>query len=67
MNNIRITVIRKIHHADLSARYENPIEHACSMKEGEIFISKNGEKPEGLCAIAQPSMKHIVRTLASGW
>ena len=66
MNNVRITVIRKIHHADLSARYENPIEHACSMKEGEIFISKNGEKPEGLCESAWQSMQPFVMTLAHG-
>ena len=66
MNNIRITVIRKIHHVDLSARCENPIEHAGSMKEGEIFKSKNGEKPEGLCESAWQSMQPFVMTLAHG-
>ena len=66
MNKIRITVIRKIHQVDLSARYENPIENACSKKEGEIFITKNGEKPEGLCESAWQSMQPFVMTLAHG-
>ena len=42
MFDVRITVIRKIHHEDLSKLYENPISHACELKEGQVFISKEG-------------------------
>jgi uncharacterized repeat protein (TIGR04076 family) len=49
MKKVKITVIRKIHHADLSAQYENPIEQACNMKEGQTFITVDAQKPEVLC------------------
>ena len=39
MKKVKITVIRKVNYADLSARYENPMEHTCDMQEGQIFIS----------------------------
>lgn len=30
---------------DLMAKYENYIEHACDMKEGQTFIANGWEKP----------------------
>ena len=33
MKKVKITVIRKVHYSDLSAKYENPIEHACDVNE----------------------------------
>ena len=45
MKRCRITVMRKVHHADLSAQYENPIEHACDMAEGQVFLCNGWEKP----------------------
>lgn len=66
MKKVRITVIRKVHHSDLSARYENPIEHACDMQEGQVFISVDGQRPEGLCESAWLSMMPFVMTLAHG-
>lgn len=65
MKKVKITVIRKIHHADLSAQYENPIEHACNMQEGQTFISVDAQ-PEGLCESAWGSMQTFVMTLAHG-
>lgn len=56
IKKVRITVIRKVSHADLSARYENPMEHACDMQEGQTFISEDNQKPEGMCEIAWQSM-----------
>ena len=53
MNKIKITVIRKVNHTDLSARYENPIEHACDMQEEQTFISTDAKKPEDLCESAE--------------
>lgn len=31
MKKIKITVIHNVSHTDLSAKYENPIEHACTL------------------------------------
>ena len=66
IKKIKITVIRKIHHGDLSAMYENPMEHACDMQEGETFISVDNQKPEGMCESAWQSMMPFVMTLAHG-
>ena len=66
MKKVKITVIRKIHHTDLSTLYENPLKHACDMQEGQTFISVEGLKPEGLCESAWGSMQAFVMTLAYG-
>ena len=52
MKKCKITVMRIARHEDLSAIYENPIEHACDLKEGDAFIADGWNKPEGLCSIA---------------
>lgn len=64
--NVKITVIRKAHYQDLIDQYENPIEHACLLKEGDTFISINGEKPDSLCGEAWKAMAEFVTTLANG-
>ena len=46
MKNVRITVIRKVCHKDLMERYENPIEHACDLHEGQVFVSDGMQRPE---------------------
>ena len=66
MKRIRITVIRKVCHRDLIERYDNPIEHACDLHEGQTFIAEGWEKPEGLCESAWPSLSPFVITLAHG-
>ena len=66
MKNCRITVIRKARYDDLIEKYENPIEHACDLEEGDVFVSLNGEKPDGLCESAWESMKNFVKVLADG-
>jgi len=66
MKKCRITAVRKVFHEDLAARYENPIEHTCDIREGDVFISENGEKPDNLCQSAWESMRPFVKTLAEG-
>ncbi|MBO4777530.1 MAG: TIGR04076 family protein [Bacteroidales bacterium] len=66
MKKVKITVIRKASYPDLSAKYENPIEHACDICEGESWISTDGQKPEGLCTSAWESMQWFVGELANG-
>lgn len=64
--DVKITVIRKACYEDLSAKYENPIEHACDVCEGQVFISHGGACPEGFCASAWESMKMFVEELSCG-
>jgi len=66
MYKIKITVIRKVEHRDLSVLYENPIEHACDIDEGDSWISEEGQCPEGFCPSAWSSMKDFVMELAKG-
>ena len=66
MKKVKITAIRKIWHKDLSEKYENPIEHSCDIEEGQVFISCEGQKPEGLCDSAWESMQAFVKELANG-
>lgn len=66
MKKVRITVIRKVEHTDLSEKYENPIEHACDLQEGQVFISEDWRRPEGLCESAWQTLSPFVLALASG-
>ena len=42
MNKVRITAIRQTVYPDLMAKYENPIEHTCDVREGQQWISEKG-------------------------
>lgn len=66
MKNVKITVMKQTVYNDLISKYENPIEHACTLKIGDIFISYNGKKPENLCDSAWESMEKFVKELACG-
>ena len=66
MKKCKITVIRKANYPDLSEIYENPIEHACDLEEGQVFYSCNGEKPENFCFSAWDSVGPYVNRLANG-
>lgn len=66
MLKVRITAIRQTVYNDLIAQYENPIEHACDIQQGQQWISINGTRPDGLCPSAWDSMKPFVESLAHG-
>ena len=66
MKNVKITVMKQTVYNDLISKYENPIEHACTLKIGDSFISYNGKKPENLCDSAWESMEKFVKELACG-
>ena len=66
MKKVRITAARVARSGDLIDKYENPIEHACDLKEGQVFIANGWEKPDGLCDSAWESMSAFVMTLAYG-
>lgn len=66
MKKCRITVMRMARYDDLIEKYENPIEHTCDLKTGQIFIANGWEKPDGLCDSAWESMSAFVKELANG-
>ena len=66
MKKVRITVMRKVCHQDLMALYENPMEHACDMREGMTFISEGARMPDGMCESAWESISAFVMALAHG-
>ena len=66
MKKCRITVMKMARYDDLIARYENPMEHACDMELGQVFIANGWEKPEGMCQSAWDSMSAFVMALAHG-
>ena len=66
MKKVRITVKRIACYSDLIEQYENPIEHACEMKEGQVFVANGFKKPEGFCDSAWDSIAPFVKELANG-
>ncbi len=66
MKRIKITAVRKARYDDLIEKYENPIEHACEIEEGQVFIAEGWQKPEGFCDSAWESISPFVMTLAYG-
>lgn len=66
MKDVKITAVRKVEHKDLIDAYENPLEHACDVQVGDVFVSRGGEMPEGMCESAWGSVKQFVLELANG-
>ena len=66
MKKVRITAVRIANYKDLSEKYENVIEHACDLNEGDVFIANGRQRPEGLCTSAWESMSPFVMTLSHG-
>lgn len=66
MYRVKITAIRKADYQDLQVCYENPMEHACDVQEGDTWISVGGQPPEGMCDSAWESMRWYVQELATG-
>ena len=67
MQKVRITAVRKAGYLDLMEKYENPIQHACNVKEGQIWIANGWEKPEGFCDSAWDSISHGGGNFYDGW
>lgn len=66
MKKVRITALRVARYDDLIAQYENPIEHACDIREGQVFVANGWQKPMGFCDSAWDSVSAFVMTLAHG-
>ena len=66
MKKVRITAARAARYDDLIEKYENPIQHACSVREGQVFIANGWQRPEGFCGSAWESVSPFVMALAHG-
>ncbi|MCH5354082.1 MAG: TIGR04076 family protein [Acutalibacter sp.] len=66
MKKVKITVMRTARYDDLIAQYENPIEHACDMREGQVFVANGWQRPENFCDSAWDTLSPFVMTLSHG-
>ena len=66
MKKCRITVVRRTEYPDLMARYENPLEQACGLEIGQVFIANGWEKPDGFCQSAWDTLSPFVLALSHG-
>lgn len=66
MSKVRIRAVRQTVYHDLMKKYENPILHACTIRQGQEWISVDGQCPEGMCASAWASMCEFVESLSQG-
>ena len=58
MKKCRITVMKVIEHTDLMERYENPMLHACDLREGQVFIANGWESRRAyVIALGQASQR----------
>ena len=66
MKQVKITVMKVAHYADLMEKYENEIAHPCNVQVGQVFIANGWRKPAGLCDSAWETLSPFVKTLAEG-
>lgn len=66
MKAVKITAVRKTAYPDLMTQYENPLDNPCDVVEGQVWISRNAQRPQGLCLSAWETMAPFVHTLAQG-
>ena len=56
--------VRKAYYPDLMEKYENAIEHSCTIEEGAVYIANGWHRPDGLCECAWQSMSPFVIRVA---
>lgn len=66
VKKVRITVMRKACYEDLMAKFENPIEHACDVQEGQVFVANGWKRPDGFCESAWETVSPFVMALSHG-
>lgn len=66
MLTVKITVMKITTYPDLREKYENPINHACDMQVGQVFICEKGRRPQGFCDSAWQTVEPYVLELANG-
>ena len=63
MKAVKITAVKQTEYSDLIQKYENPIEHACDIKIGDVFVSYDAQKPQNLCDSAWRVWKSLLKYL----
>jgi len=66
MKKVKITAVKKVIHQDLIDKYENPIQHACDVQEGQFWIANGWQQPKDMCTSAWESVSPFVMTLSHG-
>jgi uncharacterized repeat protein (TIGR04076 family) len=67
MRNVRITVVDTTFNEKIAKEYGVPNLPVCpSHKVGEVYISKSGTKPDGLCEEAWTCLEKYVFALSRG-
>ena len=66
MKKVKITVKKTACYKDLIEKYENPIEHACDMTVGKVFVANGWQKPDGFCDSAWDTVSPFVLALSHG-
>ena len=66
MKKVKITAVKKVVHQDLIDKYENPIQHACDVTEGQVWIANGWQQPNGMCTSAWESVSAFVMALSHG-
>ncbi|MBQ9891196.1 MAG: TIGR04076 family protein [Firmicutes bacterium] len=66
MKKVKITVMKIACYSDLMEKYENPIQHACDMRMGQVFIANGWERPKGFCGSAWDTVSPFVMALSHG-
>jgi len=54
VKKVRITAIIKACYKDLIQQYENPLDNACTIEDGQVFIAEGWQRPDGMCGKNQP-------------
>lgn len=65
MKDVLITAVRKTEYKDLMEQYENPIEHACDVKVGDVFVSKTGKFPTVFAKAHGTALRLLSKNLRS--
>lgn len=65
--DIEITILKRTQNADLLAQYADSIWEPCErLNEGQQFVSRGANVPEGFCSWAWADIQKYVLTLARG-
>ncbi len=66
MVSCRITAVRRTEYRDLMELYENPIDDACDIRIGDVWITDGHNRPEGFCKSAWDTIYPFVKVLSEG-
>jgi uncharacterized repeat protein (TIGR04076 family) len=65
--DVRITVLKRLHHEDLLEKYaDHPWEPCERLSVGQQYLSQGANMPEGFCSWAWSDIQKYVLTLARG-